>query len=115
VRLAISAVFAAALLASLAGCKEGQPADLVAKVQEATRSVCGFVPIASTVAAVLDSIAGTGGTATVVAMAAKGICVAVGPKTTLFGFGEAQTMDNVKIEGCWADDPKCQPDGTIKE
>lgn len=111
------AVLGAALLFTLSAgmCEGTNPSELIAKVQAATVKVCGFVPVASTVAAILDTVAGTGGAATVVATAANGICMAVKPKTTLYsGATDWQTEDGTKIEGCWASDPKCQPDGTIK-
>lgn len=105
----------AALLAlAVAGCKEGQPAELVAKVQAVAKQTCGFIPAASMAAAVLDSIGGTGGAATAAVAAGKVVCdVAVMKKsgaTTLF-WGDKK----VEVEGCWASDPRCQPDGTLKK
>ena len=98
-RLLKSAVLAAALLLTLsAGMCEGvNTAELIAKVQDTTKKACGFMPIASTVAAILDTMA-TGGAATAVATAANGICAAVKPSMQTLRQVEPE-FNGVKIEG----------------
>lgn len=88
------------MVLALAACGGGS-ADIIAKVQDATKKACGFVPVASTVAAILDTVGGTGGTATMVATAAKGICAAVtAPNVlTLHNDGRKPTFNGVVIEG----------------
>jgi hypothetical protein len=111
------ALAAGLLLASLAGCKEGATADMIAKVQAGMKAYCGFVPTIDMAAAVIDSLASTGGAATLIATASKTGCALVaqkdGQKNTLLGMFDRK--DGVEVEGCWASDPRCQPDGTLGE
>jgi len=101
-RAAASAAVAAALVLALAAGKcEGRDA-LIAKVQAATKQACGFVPLAATVAAILDKVGNTGGAATMVAAAASGICQAVTARAPQALYGKARAKPNfrgVPIEG----------------
>lgn len=96
---------AIAFVLFLAGCGGGTGADLIKTVQDATVKACGFLPVASTVAAIIDTLAGTGGAATMAAAAAKGICTAVKPSTHALVQTEP-TFNGVKIEGEFVDPDK---------
>lgn len=92
------AALAVALLFTLsAGKCEKEPKELIGEVQAKAVAICGFLPVASTVAAILDALA-TGGQATIVATAANGICAAVKPKVNTLK-SEKPTFAGVVIEG----------------
>lgn len=96
---------------ALAGCKEGQPSELVGKVQVIAKQTCGFIPTADFAARIIDATANTGGAAVAAVQAGKIICsmVTTDKVQTFFGWGDAKS-----VSGCWAIDPNCQPDGTLK-
>lgn len=101
-RVVKGAALAAALSLVLAAGTCQDRSTLIAKVQDASRQICGFVPLASTVAAILDRVASTGGAATMVATAANGICQAVTAREphALYGNADARpTFLDVPIEG----------------
>lgn len=113
-RLFLRAAFAAALL-SLAGCGGGVGADLITKVQEATVKACGFMPVASTVAAILDATGVTGGAGVMAATAAASICAAVTkPNVNALGDfaakkeGQVAEVNGVAIRGYFVDLDKMQ-------
>ena len=98
-RLVTSAALAAALFLSLSAAKcEKEPADIIKAVQTQAVKVCGFLPVAGTVAAIIDSL-GAGGSASVVAVAANGICAAVTPKVNSLLDQGKPTFAGVEIEG----------------
>jgi len=66
-----------AFVLTLAGCGGGAGTDLITKVQEATVKACGFMPVATTVGAILDTLGVTGGAGAMVSTAASQICNAV--------------------------------------
>lgn len=84
-----SIVIAGAVAAAMAlgGCSTtggGIPipsSDQVARVQEAARTYCSFVPTASTVLKIITTFTGGGGVVDVVSAAAMGICDAVTKKS----------------------------------
>ena len=97
-RFAKSAVIGAALLLTLSAAKcENQPAEIIKQVQDKSVQICGFLPVASTVAAILDALA-TGGAASVVTTAANGICNAVKPTVNSLVTSKPEFM-GVEIEG----------------
>lgn len=63
------------LLVSLTGCKEGAVANNIAAVQNATKTLCKFVPTAATVGSI---IAGGNPAVATVGGIASAICAAVG-------------------------------------
>ena len=98
--LAVLAVLA------LAGCSAAST-DFITGVQKTMVQACGFMPLASTVAAVADAM-GTGGAASAGVTVARAICDAVtkSPMMTLHGEGpagtaapETPTVEGVVIEG----------------
>jgi hypothetical protein len=93
-----AALIALVLVAS--ACQD-RPA-LIARVQDATKQICGFVPVAATVAAILDKVGNFGGAATMVATAANGICAAVtaaAPQALYDDAGAKPSFRGVPIEG----------------
>lgn len=96
-RTFLCATVAVALL-SLAGCG-GASTDLITKVQEATVKACGFMPVASTVAAILDATGVTGGAGVMASTAAAAICTAV-TKPAVHALGD---FDGAKKEGAVAE------------
>jgi hypothetical protein len=98
----LSAAAALIALALAVSACEDRPA-LIARVQDATKQICGFVPVAATVAAILDRVGSFGGSATMVATAANGICAAVtaahAPRALYGDAGPKPTFRGVPIEG----------------
>lgn len=80
---------------------ERQSTDIIAQVQKTATAVCGYVPAASTVAAIVDAIGGAG-SATVVATAANGICAAVKASGANKLVSEQPQFMGVPIHGHWA-------------
>lgn len=67
---------------SLAACDPSdldptQSGSIASQVQAATRSICGFVPTATTIANVIATFTGGEGVVAIVSQAAQGICGAV--------------------------------------
>jgi len=97
-RLSIWLPLTLAAMLSLAACTKDDVNATVTKVQATTAQVCGFVPAAASVAAIL-----TGGNPAVAtaAGAASAICTAIAakaetaPQSALLGFGETKQEDCV--------------------
>lgn len=107
----VAATAAFLLPLALAGCKEGQPSELITKVQAVAKQTCGFIPTADMAARIIDAAANTGGAAVAAVQAGKIVCsmVTSPPVQTFLGWGDKKV-----VAGCWAKDPRCQPDGTLK-
>lgn len=78
--------------------------DQVAQVQQTAKSICSFVPTATTVAKIIASFAGAGGIVDVVSQAAGGICDAVAavPKSLRRGrptLAATPVYRGIKIQG----------------
>ena len=102
-RFGRTAVICAAVLLTLSAAKcEGE--NLIKQVQDKSVEICGFLPVASTAAAILDALA-TGGGASVVVTAATGICNAVKPKTMAL-LQTKPTFMGVVIEGDFVEGKK---------
>ncbi len=96
-----AALCAALLLTLAAGKCENTPADVIKQVQDQAVKVCGFLPVASTVGAIIDALGG-GGSASVVLTAANGICAAVKPKVNALASSKPEFM-GVPIEGSFVE------------